>query len=249
VGTRGEFVGFRNYINVLTDQSYWDAWIRSIIWIVGCSLLATIFGFALALLLNSATGRLGEFARTWSITSWIIPTICVAIIWLWILNASFGILNHVLMNIGLISSPIVLLGNPDTALYAAIAIHVWRWFPFTAIILLAGLSTIPKELYESASVDGASTIQKFFKITMPGLQNVTFTLGVVGTLWVFNVFDTIWLLTSGGPLNATTTVPIFIYWGAFRQFQLGRTSAASVITSIIMFVVAMLLIKLTQPKD
>ncbi len=130
-----------------------------------------------------------------------------------------------------------------------ILINVWHWFPFTAIIILAGLGTIPNELYESAAVEGANAVQTFFKITLPSLQNITFTLGVVGTLWCFNIFDMIWPLTSGGPLNITTTVPVYIYRGAFQKFKIGRTSAASVVTAALLLVLAVVLIRATRPKD
>ncbi|MCL2033677.1 MAG: sugar ABC transporter permease [Oscillospiraceae bacterium] len=249
VGTVGDFVGFKNYVSVLKDPHYWAAWRNSIGWIVGCTILQTILGFSLALLLNSSTGRLGQFARTWSIVAWITPTVVVSLIWRWIFNGSYGIFNAFLMTIGVISEPLSLLGHPNTALMTAIFINVWRWFAFTAVILLAGLSTIPKELYESASVDGAGIMQKFFSITMPSLQNVTFALVIVGTLWCFNIFDQIWLLTLGGPLNATTTVPVYLYRGAFESFQIGRTAAASVITALLLLLLAAGLIKLTQPKD
>lgn len=249
VGTYGAFVGLDNYLSVLRDPAYWAAWRRSFQWILGCMILQTILGFSLALLLNSTSGRLGEVARTWAIVAWIIPTAVVALIWRWIFNGSFGIFNEILLTLNIISSPIALLAHRDTALLTAVFINVWRWFAFTGVIILAGLSTIPKELYESASVDGANVMQKFFRITMPSLQNITFTLGVVGTLWIFNIFDQIWLLTLGGPLDFTTTVPIYLFRGAFRDFRLGRISAASIITALILFVIALLLIRLTRPRE
>ena len=248
VGTAGDFVWLKNYLDVLRDGEYWNSWGVSLLWVLGCTIVQTILGFATALLLNK-DNRVVKALRIWVIIPWIIPAIVVAIIWQWILNGSYGILNDVLLKLNLIGAPISLIGNPKTALITVILINVWHWFPFTAVIILAGLGTIPPEIYESASVDGANSVQKFFRITLPSLQNITFTLGVVGTLWCFNIFDMIWPLTSGGPLNITTTIPVNIYRGAFQDFRIGRTSAASVISSVILLLIAFLLIKLIKPKD
>lgn len=247
VGTKGNFVGIKNYVNVLKDQSYWKSWLKSFQWVVGCTVIQTILGFSTALLVNG-NSRIQKIARNWMIIPWIIPTIVVGIMWQWIFNGSYGIMNDVLMKLHLIGKPLNLIGGANS-MWTLIFINVWHWFPFTAVIILAGLATIPKELYESASVDGASALQKFKHITFPGLGNVTFALGVVGTLWCFNIFDIIWVLTSGGPLDVTTTVPIYIYRGAFKSFKIGRTSAASVVTSVMLLVLAFLLMKLTKPKE
>ena len=247
VGTKGQIVGLKNYVNVLKDAAYWKALGKSLQWIVGCTILQTILGFATALLLKG-NKRIQKIAKNWMIIPWVIPTIVVGIMWQWIFNGSYGILNKVLMNLDIISKPLNFIGGKGS-MWTLIFINVWHWFPFTAVILLAGLATIPKELYESASVDGASGIRKFFYITLPGLRNVTFALGVVGTLWAFNIFDIIWTLTSGGPLDSTTTVPIYIYRGAFKSFKIGRTSAASVITSILLLIFAIVMVKVTKPKE
>ncbi|MEA4998973.1 MAG: sugar ABC transporter permease [Candidatus Limiplasma sp.] len=248
VGTTGKYVGLGNYLSVLKDAAYWEAWETSLLWVLGCTVVQTVLGFATALLLNHNT-HLTRTLRTWVIVPWIIPTIVVAILWQWILNGSYGVMNDLLLKMHIISAPISLIGNAKMALVTVILINVWHWFPFTAIIILAGLGTIPNELYESAAVEGANAVQTFFKITLPSLQNITFTLGVVGTLWCFNIFDMIWLLTSGGPLSITTTVPAYIYRGAFQKFKIGRTSAASVITSVLLFALAIVLIRATKPKD
>jgi multiple sugar transport system permease protein len=247
VGTKGTYVGFKNYLNVLKDGGYWKAWVKSLQWVVGCTVLQTLLGFATALLVNG-NKRIQKLAKNWMIIPWIIPTIVVGIMWQWIFNGSYGILNNVLLELNMISKPLNLIGGSGS-MWTLVFINVWHWFPFTAVILLAGLATIPKELYESAAVDGANGFKKFMNITLPGLSNVTFALGVVGTLWCFNIFDIIWTLTSGGPLDSTTTVPIYIYRGAFKNFKIGRTSAASVITSLFLLIFALVMIKVTKPKE
>lgn len=247
VGIEGEFVGGENYISVLTDKEYWTAWVKSIQWLAGCTVLQTVLGFGTALILNGK-GRIRRIAKTWSIIPWIIPTIVVSIMWQWIFNSSYGILNDLLQKMGLISEGINFFGE-SRAMWTLIIINVWHWFPFTAIIIMSGLATIPETLYESAEVDGASAWQRFRYITIPGLSKITFALAVIGTLWCFNIFDIIFITTEGGPLNLTTTVPIYIYREAFRNYRIGRSSAVSIVTAVLLLLLAAVLVKLSKPSE
>jgi len=188
-----------------------------------------------------------RIARVWVILSWIVPTVVVVIIWRWLLSASGGIVNYTLTSLGLTSKPVGFFSTGRTAFLSVILINSWRWFPFNAVILLAALQRIPQELYEAASVDGASVVQKFLHITMPGLRQVLFVMGLVGTLMSFNVFDVIWLLTGGGPSQATTTLPVLIYDTAFKRYRLSQAAAMSVITGVILLVFAMLFIRFLSP--
>jgi multiple sugar transport system permease protein len=248
VGTEGEFIGFQNYIEVLTSGVYWGSWTKSLIWVIGNSLTQGILAFAIALFLNNKR-KVSKMARTWMVIPWIIPTIVVAIFWQWIFNSSYGILSHLLLSAGVIDQPLNLLGDPTWALPTIIFINSWHWFPFLAVIILAGLAGIPEELYEASAVDGASKWQQFWNITFPSLQHITFALGLVGTLWMFNIFDIIYTLTEGGPAGSTTTVPVQIYQQAFESYELGNASAMSVVTAILMLIFAVVFIKFAAPKD
>lgn len=248
IGTNAEFIGLDNYAKVLGEAEFRSAFVRSIVWTVGNSLTQVIMAFATALILNQAfRGR--RLARTWVVLPWIIPTIVIAIIWRWMLNASYGIVNYLITNLGIAGNPIAFLGSPDWALPMAIAINSWRWFPFLAIIILAGLQSIPDEYYEAARVDGANAAQRFVYVTLPLLQPVLFVLGLIGTLLAFNVFDVIWLLTEGGPSNATETLPVLVYDRAFNSFALGEASAISVLLSVFLLVFAMLFVTLVPSGD
>jgi multiple sugar transport system permease protein len=201
----------------------------------------TVLAFATALALNQAfRGR--RFARTWIILSWIIPTIVIAILWRWMLNASYGIANFFVTTLGISETPIDFLGSPKWALPTVIMINAWRWFPFLALLILAGLQSIPGELYEAAKVDGANATQRFFNITMPQLQPVLYVVGLIGTLWAFNIFDVIWLLTQGGPSGATQTLPVMIYDRAFNGFAMGEASAISVLLCAFLLIFSVLYI-------
>jgi len=248
VGTEGEFIGLQNYKEVLTSSEYWKAWKKSLLWVLGNGIVQSLLAFAVALFLNNKR-RISEMARTWMIIPWVIPTIVVAIFWQWIFNGSYGIFNQILLKLGWIEKPLNLLGDPVWSLPTIIFINSWHWFPFMTVIILAGLSIIPDELYEASAVDGANKWQQFWTITFPSLGPITFALGLVGTLWTFNIFDIIWVLTEGGPSGATTTVPVYIYKQAFDSFQLGKASAISVITALLLLIFAILFIKFASPKD
>ena len=156
--------------------------------------------------------------------SWVVPTIVTTFLWRWMLNADYGIVNHMLIAVGLVPRPIDFLGSPNYAFATVVWINAWRWFPFLTLLILAALTRIAPEYYEAASIEGATTWQLFTKVTLPFLQPVLYVVGLLGTLWSVNVFDIIWLTTKGGPLDATTTLPVSIYIRAFQQFKLGKAA-------------------------
>lgn len=247
IGTPGEFVGLDNYVRVLGAESFWLAFGRSVVWVVGNALVQTLAAFATALLLNQRF-RGQRFARIWIILSWIVPTVVVVIIWRWLLSSS-GIVNYALVTLGVVDAPIGFFGTREAAALSVILINAWRWFPFMAVTLLAALQGIPQELYEAAAVDGATASQRFWRITMPLLQPVLFVLGLVGTLLSFNVFDVIWLLTGGGPSGATTTLPVLIYDTAFTKYRLSQAAAISVLAGIALLIFALLFIRFMAPRQ
>ena len=246
IGSGGKFVGLDNYQHVLTLSRFWAASGRSLIWVVGNAALQTVLAFMTALILQqNFKGR--NLARIWVILPWIVPTVVVVVIWRWLLNASGGIVNYLLISLGLVNDPIGFFSTGQHAIISVISINSWRWFPFITVILLAALVRIPRELYDAAAVDGASWGQQFLHVTLPGLQPVLFVMGLVGTLLSFNVFDIVWLLTGGGPVSATTTLPVLIYDTAFKQYRLSQAAAMSVIVSFFLLIFAFLFIRYMAP--
>jgi multiple sugar transport system permease protein len=246
IGSGGTFVGFDNYLRVLRLPRFWAASWRSLLWVLGNALLQTLLAFATALILQQKfVGR--NFARIWIILPWIVPTVVVVVIWRWLLTASGGIINYLLVYLGLVTKPIGFFSTGGRAFASVIAINSWRWFPFVTVILLAALVRIPRELYDAAGVDGASRWQKFVHITLPGLQPVLFVMGLVGTLLSFNVFDVVWLLTGGGPASGTTTLPVLIYETAFKKYRLSQAAAMSVIVGIVLLIFAAVFIHYMAP--
>jgi multiple sugar transport system permease protein len=247
IGSDGGFVGLGNYQDVLQMARLWAALGRSLVWVAGNAVLQTLLALGTALLLNQRF-RGVRLVRVWVILSWIVPTIVVVIIWRWLLGTSGGMVNHLLVSLGLTDRPIGFFAGPGSAMTSLVVINSWRWFPFVAVMLLAGLQRIPADLYEAAAIDGASPWQRFRRITWPLLQPTMLVLGVVGTLLSFNVFDIIWLTTAGGPSGATQTLPVLIYETAFKSYRLGQAAAMSVLVSLLLMTLAVLLTRALAPK-
>jgi len=247
IGTQGEFVGLANYTRLIGSDNFWQALGRSVLWVLGNALVQTVAAFGAALLLNQRFRGRG-LARIWIILSWIVPAVVVVIIWRWLLSSS-GVVNYLLMALGVTAEPVGFFSTRTTAMISVVLINAWRWFPFMAVTLLAALQSIPRELYEAAEVDGATAWRRFWSLTFPLLQPVLFVLGLVGTLMSFNVFDVIWLLTGGGPSNATTTLPVLIYDTAFTKYRLSQAAAISVVAGLLLLIFAVLFIRLMAPKQ
>jgi multiple sugar transport system permease protein len=247
IGSDGGFVGLGNYADVLGMARLWAALGRSLVWVAGNAVLQTALALGTALLLNQRF-RGVRLVRVWVILSWIVPTIVVVIIWRWLLGTSGGMVNYLLVALGLTDRPVGFFAGQGSAMASLIAINSWRWFPFVAVMLLAGLQRIPADLYEAAAIDGAGSWQSFRRITWPLLQPTLLVLGVVGTLLSFNVFDIIWLTTAGGPSGGTQTLPVLIYETAFKSYRLGQAAAMSVLVSLLLMALAILLTRALAPK-
>ncbi len=233
IGSEGHFIGLDNYAAVLGGGGFWYAFGRSIVWVLGNAIVQTALALATALILNQKFPGV-KIARTWVILTWIVPTVVVVIIWRWLLSTSGGMINPLLVQAGIVERPVGFFSGRDSAMASLVLINSWRWFPFTALMMLAGLTRIPGDLYEAARIDGAGTWQRFKRITWPLLQPTLMVLGVVGTLLSFNVFDVIWLLTAGGPSGGTQTLPVLIYETAFKGYRLNEAATISVLTSILL---------------
>lgn len=222
------FVGLAHYRWLLANDTFWMSLRHSLVWTIGNLVIQGIAGIAVALLLHRHFfGR--DVVRTIMLVPFVIPTAVTAIMWRWLLNTSYGPLNKWLVSLGVLSSPANPLNNPGLALYGAILINSWRWVPLVALVVFAVLQTIPREEYEAARVEGAGFLSEFYHVTYPHLQSSMTVLGLLGFLLTFNIFDMIWLLTNGGPVQATTTMAVFIYETAFETQNIGRGTAISVV--------------------
>jgi multiple sugar transport system permease protein len=234
------FNGLENFINILTnDPEFWAAFIFSIISAFVIVIASYVMGMCFALLLNRNIKFRGFF-RAMILIPWIIPPVVSATNWTWLLNDQLGFLNLILRQWGFIDKPILFLADPVIARITVCFTGAWKSFPFMMIVLLSGLQSIPDELYESAAIDGAGFFRSFFSITIPMLKSVTAISTVLMFIWTFNNFENIYLLTRGGPLNATFVLPILSYYTAFYRTQLGYASAISTMMLVVLLFMAML---------
>jgi multiple sugar transport system permease protein len=237
IGKPGAFVGLANYTGTLADTAFWQALSRSGVWVLANAVVQTALALAAALILRETFPGV-RFARVWIVLSWIVPTVVVVIIWRWLFSSSGGMVNPILMMLGVIDRPVGFFSSRESAMATLVFINSWRWFPFVALMIFAALTRIPRDLDEAATIDGANAWTRFRFITWPLLQPTLAVLFVVGTLLSFNVFDIIWLITAGGPSQGTQTLPVLIYETAFKGYRLSEAAAISVITSLILMAFA-----------
>lgn len=237
IGAQGAFVGLDNYSRVLSNPSFWNATWLSVVWVVANAVLQTVLALAVALVLNEKFPGV-RVARTWVILTWIVPTVVVVVIWRWLFSTSGGMINPLLIQAGIVERPVGFFATPWTAMATLVFINSWRWFPFIALMMLAGLTRIPDDLYEAARIDGANAWQRFKRITWPLLAPTLGVLAVIGTLLSFNVFDIIWLLTSGGPAGGSRTLPVLIYETAFKGYRLSEAATVSVLATLLLMAFA-----------
>jgi len=244
-----QFIGLGNYQKALQDPVFWISFKNTLIWIVGVISLQLSLGFGTALLLNQRFFWRG-IARSLVLIPWVTPSVITALMWRWMYDGNRGIINDLLVRLGILSSYFPWLASDKTALYAIILALMWQGFPFFAIMILAGLQAIPDTLYEAAEVDGASTWQKFTRITLPMLVPVLFTSLMLRIIWVANSLDIIYIMTGGGPGYATHTLPVYSYIRAYKGMDFGYASTiAVVLTLLVTLFVAMYLRKVLRMED
>ena len=226
------FVGLENYADLLTDSDFWFAFWNGVVFTVGSTVVATVFGLAIAILLDCNFRGRGPL-RALVIFPYIVPSIVVAFIWKFIFSGR-GILNDLLSFIGAQTVAVPWLGDYRYAMMAVILISAWTWFPFAAITLLAGLQNVPDNIYEAAALDGAGPVRRFTYLTLPLLAPAIMIVVLIRAIWAFRNYDMIWLLTEGGPIGATEVLPIMAYKEAFGLFRMGHASAVAV--SLMVFV-------------
>lgn len=218
------WIGVRNFEKLLTSDDFWEIVFNSVL-IVGVSIIgAIVIGFLFALMLNSKLRGTGLF-RGAVFQVWIVPWIAVTILWGWLFNADFGIVNFTLQNLGLLKEPLNWLADPTLAQIVVIVGFGWRTVPFMMVVSLAALQGIPEELLEAAAIDGASYPKRLYFVTIPLVRNVMLTVGLLQAVRMFQEITLPWVLTQGGPVNATTTLSLHTFKLAFQRWDFGMASA------------------------
>jgi multiple sugar transport system permease protein/N,N'-diacetylchitobiose transport system permease protein len=237
------FVGLDNYIEQLTSPDFWGATGRALFFTVVSTTLELGFGLGLALLMDQPL-RFRWLLRSIIILPWALPTIVNALMWRWIDNAEYGSLNALLTQTGLIHDYQPWLSNSDTAMWMVIIADVWKLTPLCAILLLAGLQSVDKEVVEVARVDGAGPLALFRHIVLPLITPVVLIVLVLRTMEAFKVFDLIWIMTHGGPANSTQTIAIYAYSTAYQGFDFGRGAALGYLIALVIMVLAAIYLRL-----
>lgn len=231
---------FSNYRDVLSDPLFWVITVNTIIWTVSCVVLDLLVGLGLALLLNQDTKGKMIFRTIILVIPWATPDIVAAVAWKWMYNDMYGVLNDILMKMGIIKEYLPWLAVPNLAKAAVIIANLWKGFAISAMFYLAALQTVPREFYEAASIDGANLWQRFTKITIPVIRPYILTTVMLTIIWTINYFPLIFVMTNGGPANATDTFVTHSYRMAFRFLDFSHSTSVSNINFIIVFIVAVI---------
>ena len=227
------FVGLNNYLEILKDSDFFSSLLNSAVFTGSAVALQLLLGIATAMVLNQSFRGAGG-VRGLVLFPYLIPTIMVTLVWRWMFSDFYGILTQGALNLGIIDKPVSLLASTRYAMLVVILIDTWKMFPFVVICVLGRLQTIPTVLYEAAEIDGAGVWAKFWHITLIQLKSVLWIVIILRTIWNFNNFDLIYLLTGGGPLRKTETLPIFAYSRVFDDKQLGLGAAVAILMILVL---------------
>jgi multiple sugar transport system permease protein len=231
------FIGLGNYSKVLSDPAFQNALRLSLLFTGGSLLFQFTIGFALALLFSRPFPGNG-LIRALLLLGWMLPIVVSGSIFRWMLDGSFGIINFVLQGLSLLQGQRFWLTEPSYALLGTIIANIWVGIPFNMVLLLPGLQSISPTLYEAASIDGATSWQSFRHVTLPLMRPVALSVLLLGIIYTFKVFDVVFIMTRGGPVDATTVLPIYVYNLAFQFFRFGEASATAILLLLVLTIVA-----------
>jgi len=228
IGAPGKFIGLGNYLYLIKEPTFYKVWINTLIYTFGAVGIKLLLGLMAALLLNEII-KVRNLVRGLVFLPWAIPTYIAALTWRWMFDDLFGVISFVMNNMGLNAIPWLI--SQKWAMVAVIIATSWQGWPFFGIMLLAGLQTISKELYEAAAVDGASRWQRFIYITLPRLRSVILITSLLSTIWTFNQFEFIYIITRGGPVNATHIFPTYCFEVGIKSMRLGRGATVALFSA------------------
>jgi multiple sugar transport system permease protein len=245
-GDRWRFAGLANFGQLFGQDAFWNAAGVTLLWVAGNVSLQLVVGMAVALALNAVT-RLRPFYSAVVMVPWVSSFVIVAVVFLWLYHPELGVINDLLIRLGLVETPVAWLASPGMAQLSLIVANTWKFFPLVTITLFTGLQAIPRELTEASLTDGASRAQTLRYIVVPLLAPSIATAVLLSAIWAFNAFTLSIIMTGGGPLRATEVMGLYIYKVAFDAFDFGMAAAASLILFAVILVVTMLYLKVADP--
>lgn len=246
-GLTFQFYGVNNYAELLTNSLFRESLFRSVYFTLAEVMAVILLALLVALMLNHPLGR-HAFFRVVLLVPWALSPVANAVLWKWIYNANYGILNQSLLGLGLIKQNIIWLGSPWLALNMILLADVWKAIPFIALLILAGLQNIPSYLYKAARLDGANAWQQFIHVTLPGLKTTLVISVVLQSIWALKVFDLIYVLTKGSPADSTVLLNYLSWRETFSNLDVGYGAAIANILFILMFLLALAYIRALRPR-
>jgi len=236
-----EFVGLKN-IERAFRRDFFSLLSTTLVFTIGATLLPFFIGFGVALILNGQLIGRGIW-RGMFLLPWLVPSVVVSFLWMWIFNANYGVINGLLRDLGVITENINFLGTRSNAIFAVIIAKTWNTFPWIAVMVLAALQTIPRDLYEAAAIDGADRLRSFWNVTVPQLRGVISTVLLLSFIWNFQHLETIYVMTGGGPGASTTTFAVGVYKAAFQSRDLGEAGAIGILWMALLSVVVIVYLR------
>lgn len=247
IGQSG-FAGFGNYVKLFSNPQFGQAVSNTVVWTLATVVFSFLIGFLLALIIDGASIRYKGFWRAMIFIAWVIPGVVKATTWKWLFSTEGGMVNYLLQSVGIIQEPIPWLTNTTYAMVAVIIVQVWACAPYVMLMMTAGLQQIPKDIYESADLDGAGGLRKIVYITLPMLQNVTFICILLLFIWAINEFSLIWIMTNGGPAGSTLTLSILVY-NQFKVLNMNAASASAIMQLIVSLAFALIYVKISLKEE
>ncbi|WP_328827830.1 carbohydrate ABC transporter permease [Streptomyces ureilyticus] len=242
------FAGVRNYTDLFAQGDLPGVLLRTLVWVVGVVTVTLVLSLGLAALLNSRfPGR--RLVRWALIVPWASSVLMTALIWRWMLNNFYGVVNRLLMDLGVLDAPVNWLAKPGLALAAMMGVAVFVSLPFTSFVLLAGLQSIPAEVYEAARVDGAGPVRGYLGITLPLLRPSLVVAAIINVINVFNSFPIIWAMTRGGPGFASDTTTTYLYKLAFDNQSVGESAAMAVVNFGLILAVVLVYLRFVRRQE
>lgn len=241
------FIGLENYRNILGEATFWTALKNTLYFTFWCIILQFIVGFALAMFFNMKF-KLAGFLRGMTLVAWLVPTVVTSLLFKFMLNEN-GIINYFLMNLGFVDAPVAWLTDPSLAMWSLIIANVWVGAPFNMMLLSTGLSSLPTDVYEAASIDGAGKFRQFWSMTVPMIKPTILVVIMMGFIYTLKVFDLIFVMTGGGPVDATEALSTLSYRLSFSQFNFGSGAAVANVLFVILFVISLVYLRLVRSDE
>lgn len=228
------FIGLNNYINIIHSTFFWHDVINTLEYGSVTAIVQTFLGLGLAFLFKDKKGSLSTIAKALIFIPYALPYVSVSLVWKFLLDPQYGFVNKIMLALRLISEPIDFFGNPNNAMWSVMLVTIWQFYPFAMIILYAALETVPKDRIEAAQVDGAGSVQVFKYVTWPYIRKIFFITLFLRFLFNTGKFDHVWLLTGGGPLGVTETLPVVAWITSFQQYNYGAATSIAILNLLLL---------------